>query len=74
MTGLSLLPIFMIGLLGSVHCVGMCGGIVGAFSATSVSARKFPVGVVTRPVTTTGAGALDGALRVVSYNFGRIGS
>ena len=23
---------FMVGLLGGVHCVGMCGGIVGALS------------------------------------------
>ena len=28
----SLLAIFLTGLLGGVHCVGMCGGIVGAFS------------------------------------------
>lgn len=64
MSSLNLLPIFMIGLLGSVHCVGMCGGIVGAFSAAP--ARRFPVAVVA-------AGALDGAAaRVVSYNLGRM--
>ncbi len=28
----SLLALFLTGLLGGVHCVGMCGGIVGAFS------------------------------------------
>ncbi|OFZ68250.1 MAG: hypothetical protein A2Z01_03105 [Betaproteobacteria bacterium RBG_16_58_11] len=28
----NLLALFLIGLLGGVHCVGMCGGIVGAFS------------------------------------------
>ena len=28
----NLLAIFLTGLLGGVHCVGMCGGIVGAFS------------------------------------------
>lgn len=74
MTGLSLLPIFMIGLLGSVHCVGMCGGIVGAFSAAPV--RRFPVAVVTQSgaATGAGAGALDAAVRVVSYNAGRIAS
>ncbi|HEY4542468.1 MAG TPA: sulfite exporter TauE/SafE family protein, partial [Noviherbaspirillum sp.] len=33
MTELQLLSIFLVGLAGSVHCVGMCGGIVGAFSA-----------------------------------------
>lgn len=74
MTGLSLLPIFMIGLLGSVHCVGMCGGIVGAFSVASVPARKFPVAVVAGAGTTAGISAPDRALRVVSYNLGRISS
>ena len=29
---LSYLAAFMVGLLGGVHCVGMCGGIVGALS------------------------------------------
>ncbi len=28
----SLLSAFLVGLLGGVHCVGMCGGIVGALS------------------------------------------
>lgn len=28
----TLLSAFLIGIAGSVHCVGMCGGIVGAFS------------------------------------------
>ncbi|MBI2312270.1 MAG: sulfite exporter TauE/SafE family protein [Betaproteobacteria bacterium] len=28
----NLLPVFLVGLLGGVHCVGMCGGIVTAFS------------------------------------------
>jgi len=26
------LPLFLIGLLGGTHCIGMCGGIVGALS------------------------------------------
>ena len=26
------LPLFLVGLLGGTHCVGMCGGIVGALS------------------------------------------
>jgi len=29
----NLLPIFLVGLMGSVHCIGMCGGIVGALSS-----------------------------------------
>jgi sulfite exporter TauE/SafE len=32
MTDLSLISALLIGLAGSVHCVGMCGGIVSAFS------------------------------------------
>src|SRR5450830_1320307 len=32
MNALSLVPMFMVGLAGSVHCIGMCGGIVGALS------------------------------------------
>ncbi len=32
MTELTLLAAFMIGLLGSTHCIGMCGGIVGALT------------------------------------------
>lgn len=31
-TDLPLLPLFVVGLLGGAHCVGMCGGIVGALS------------------------------------------
>ena len=32
MPELSLLAAMLVGLLGGVHCVGMCGGLVGAFS------------------------------------------
>lgn len=32
MNDLSFVSAFVIGLAGGVHCVGMCGGIVGAFS------------------------------------------
>ena len=31
-SGVSLLAAFLVGLLGGVHCVGMCGGIVAALS------------------------------------------
>lgn len=37
---MNLIPIFLIGLLGSVHCIGMCGGIVGALSITSSGSRS----------------------------------
>ncbi|MFP5393527.1 MAG: sulfite exporter TauE/SafE family protein [Gammaproteobacteria bacterium] len=68
-SGLHLLPVFLVGLAGSVHCVGMCGGIVSAFSAAPAS-RPFPVAVVTAPA----ARAADSLARVVSYNAGRIAS
>jgi sulfite exporter TauE/SafE len=70
MSTLSLLPYFAAGLVGSVHCAGMCGGIVGAFSMAAPR-RAFPVAVV---VANAPAMALDGAVRVLSYNAGRIGS
>lgn len=41
---LSLTAAFMIGLLGSTHCVGMCGGIVGALTmGLPESTRQSPV-------------------------------
>ncbi|MDY7538304.1 sulfite exporter TauE/SafE family protein [Undibacterium sp. RTI2.1] len=40
MTSINLLPVFLTGLIGSVHCVGMCGGIVGAFSMASSKLSK----------------------------------
>lgn len=70
---LSLFPVFLVGLAGSVHCAGMCGGIVGALSVAPRPA--FPV-----PVRTVGylraAPAVEGSalLRVASYNAGRIAS
>lgn len=32
MTEIPYFPLFLVGLLGGAHCVGMCGGIVGALS------------------------------------------
>lgn len=70
MDGISLLPVFIVGLAGSVHCVGMCGGIVGAFSMAPARAATFPVAVVSLPAARAGGGAL----RVLAYNTGRIAS
>jgi uncharacterized protein len=70
MNALSLFPFFAAGLVGSVHCVGMCGGIVGAFSMAAPR-RAFPVAVV---AANAPAMALDGAVRVAAYNVGRIAS
>jgi sulfite exporter TauE/SafE len=71
MTSISLLPIFLIGLLGGVHCVGMCGGIVSAF-AVATPRRPFPV-PVTASVSLPAAVA-DSGTRVMAFNAGRIGS
>ena len=69
---LNLLPVFAVGLAGSVHCVGMCGGIVGALSGT---AQRRVI-----PIVPGNAGALplaqagEATLRVLAYNAGRVGS
>ncbi|MFZ4878681.1 sulfite exporter TauE/SafE family protein [Janthinobacterium sp. Mn2066] len=65
----ALLPLFLVGLAGSVHCIGMCGGIVGALSvSTSAPARPVIAIAVARPQFQTNA------LRVIAYNGGRIAS
>lgn len=69
MSGISLFPVFVVGLLGSVHCAGMCGGIVGAFSAAP-QRPAFPVAVVTARADA----AANAAVRVLAYNSGRIAS
>ena len=63
----------MIGLLGGVHCVGMCGGIVSAFSVAS-SRRPFPVAVTNGSGAVAQAPVLSDALRVAAYNTGRVSS
>lgn len=73
MTELHLLSIFLIGLLGGVHCVGMCGGIVSAFSVAS-NRRPFPVAVSGGSGAVAQAGVSSDVLRVIAYNTGRIAS
>jgi sulfite exporter TauE/SafE len=69
---LNLIPVFMIGLLGSVHCIGMCGGIVGAFSMAPAPVRAKPFPVVVNVMRSEASGAA--LLRTLSYNVGRISS
>ncbi|MEP1870785.1 MAG: sulfite exporter TauE/SafE family protein [Paraglaciecola sp.] len=66
MNDLSFLSALIIGLAGGIHCVGMCGGIVGAFSyaipkgaSTQLYAITYNIGRVT---SYTVAGALTGWL------------
>lgn len=43
MTLAELLPVFLIGALGSIHCVGMCGGFAIAIAQTTNNRRSFLV-------------------------------
>lgn len=63
----------MIGLLGGVHCVGMCGGIVSAFSVASRK-RPFPVAVTNGAGVAARPAVFEDAGRVAAYNVGRIAS
>ncbi len=56
---LTFVSAFLVGLFGSVHCIGMCGGIIGALTlnATDQSASR----------TKT-------LMLVLFYNIGRISS
>ncbi len=45
--GLGLISAFLVGLFGSVHCVGMCGGIVGALTlGLPAGARERPLALL----------------------------
>ncbi len=76
MNALSFLPLLLVGLAGSVHCIGMCGGIVGALSlgggAVPAPARPVIAIAVARPALQSTQ--LQGVLRVLAYNGGRIAS
>ena len=61
----------MVGLLGGVHCVGMCGGIVSAF-AVATPRRPFPVAIST--AVGLPAAIADSGWRVLAFNAGRLGS
>jgi sulfite exporter TauE/SafE len=57
------LPLFLIGLLGGTHCVGMCGGIVGALSMGSGTRLSLHLAYNSgRILSYALAGALAGAL------------
>jgi uncharacterized protein len=76
---LYLFPVFLIGLLGSVHCIGMCGGIVSALSVAG-DRKRIPISIAGKsgqafPVMAMSRIAVaDDALRVLAYNTGRIAS
>jgi sulfite exporter TauE/SafE len=65
MGSVDLISAFVVGLLGGVHCVGMCGGIVGALSLGLPAERNLPILLaynLGRIGSYTVAGALMGAL------------
>jgi hypothetical protein len=65
MGSVDLLSAFVVGLLGGVHCVGMCGGIVGALSFGLPAERNLPILFaynLGRISSYTLAGALMGAI------------
>ena len=66
---LSLFPIFVVGLLGSVHCGAMCGGIVGALSLTPPRTRAGVATIALRSAVIDRA-----SLHVAAYNAGRLAS
>ncbi|MFK7854571.1 MAG: sulfite exporter TauE/SafE family protein [Granulosicoccus sp.] len=78
---LSLLAVFLTGLLGGVHCAGMCGGIVSALGMMRQKVHAAPLEVPVSVVhLSTGAPAvstpaLPGIFSAVClYNLGRIGT
>ena len=65
MSQIDLVSALVVGLLGGVHCAGMCGGIVGALSLGAREGRQLPLLLaynVGRISSYTLAGALMGAL------------
>jgi sulfite exporter TauE/SafE len=68
--------IFLVGLLGGTHCVGMCGGIVGALAAQGADSRPgWPLHLaynVGRILSYTAAGALVGAIGGLGLAFGPV--
>ena len=65
MGSVDLISAFVVGLLGGVHCVGMCGGVVSALSLGMNGDRHLPILLaynLGRISSYTLAGALMGAL------------
>jgi hypothetical protein len=65
MAEIDLIGAFIVGLLGGVHCAGMCGGIVGALSFGGGEQRRWPILLsynAGRIASYTVAGAIMGAL------------
>jgi sulfite exporter TauE/SafE len=73
------LPIaaFVAGLLGGVHCVGMCGGIAGALGGGTSRIRGEGVRETARTIRVPivdARNAMSSWQRLLAFNLGRIGS
>lgn len=68
--------IFLVGLLGGTHCVGMCGGIVGALAVQTPGGRAgWPLHLaynLGRILSYTAAGALVGTIGGLGLAFGPV--
>ena len=65
------LALFLVGLLGGTHCVGMCGGIVGALSFGAPARWSLHLAYNAGRILSYGAaGALAGALGAASLALG----
>lgn len=62
---------FVAGLLGGVHCVGMCGGIAGALGGSANAKRVIRIASASPPAS---ARRMQGSARLLAFNAGRIGS
>lgn len=78
MGGAGLLAVFLIGLLGGTHCIGMCGGIVTALSGPVLQPGTRPdwrlhlAYNAGRMVTYVGLGAVFGALGSATLLFNHV--
>ena len=63
--------LFLVGLLGGTHCIGMCGGIVGALSLGGPARWSLHLAYnAGRILSYTAAGALAGALGAAGIGLG----
>ena len=81
MVEVTLLSVFLVGLLGGLHCAGMCGGIVSVMGAAAAARRSAGPRVI--PVAPAPGPAAGGSARAIAdrsvpillgYNLGRITS
>ena len=78
MVDVTLVSVFLVGLLGGVHCAGMCGGIVSLVGARAGAARLVPIRA--NAATAAGGPTLRGDdatarwTMLAAYNAGRIAS